>query len=245
MKSTSAHGEKLIQLRLWLRLCHKLQTQIILIPSSTLPSTQLSEEATSKSLCEAADLAAIEQPAVKLAYEALAWGTLVDTWDQSWKYIQQCNRENLGICIDTFNLAGRVYADPTSPDRRLPHAEQELEHSLDVLKKNLDVSKVFYVQLVNAEKMERPIVQGHAWYNKEQPARMTWSRNARLFAYEEGGYLPVRRIMEVLLKDCKYEGWVSMELFHRGLVDSSSSVPREYAERGMESWKRLKEDFGL
>lgn len=36
-----------------------------------------------------------------------------------------------------------------------------------------------------------------------------------------------------------------MELFNRGLVDSSSSVPREYAERGMESWKRLEEDFGL
>lgn len=244
-------------LRLWLPLCHKLQTQIILLPSSPLPPTQLSEEAISTTLCKAADLDATERPPVKLAYEALAWGTLVDKWDYFWKEVQQANRENLGICIDTFNLAGRVYADPTSPDRRLFPAdptsparrlfpdEQEIEYSLDVLKKDLDMSQAFYVQIVNAEDMERPIVQVHAWYKKEQPARVTWSRNARLFAYEEGVYFPVRRMMEVLIKDCKYEGWVSMELFNRDLVDSSSSVPREYAERGMESWKRLEEDFGL
>lgn len=232
-------------LRLWLPLCHKLQTQIILLPSDPLPPTQLSEEAISTTLCKAADLDATERPPVKLAYEALAWGALVDKWDYFLEYVQQANRENLGICIDTFNLAGRVYADPTSPARLLFTDEQEIEYSLDVLKKDLDMSQAFYVQVVNAEDMERPIVQVHAWYKKEQPARVTWSRNARLFAYEEGVYFPVRRIMEVLIKDCKYEGWVSMELFNIGLVDSSSSVPREYAERGMESWERLKEDFGL
>ena len=36
-----------------------------------------------------------------------------------------------------------------------------------------------------------------------------------------------------------YKGWISMELFNRSLVEEREEVPKEHAERAMESWRRL------
>ncbi|KAI5365330.1 Putative xylose isomerase-like, TIM barrel domain, xylose isomerase-like superfamily [Septoria linicola] len=247
VKSSSAHTSSITNLKLWLRLCRKLNTQMILIPSSTLPTSELDETTIVEHLRSAADLAASQSPPINLAYEALAWGTLVNTWEISYQHVQEANRPNLGICIDTFSLAGKIYGDPTSPDGKTKDGEEALASSLANLKSNLDITKVFYIQLVDAEKLESPLDSSHPWYKADQPARMTWSRNARLFAYEEdqGGYLPVRKVMEVLLKDQTFEGWVSMELFSRDLVEKRDGVPRQHAERGMRSWRRLREEFGL
>jgi hypothetical protein len=33
---------------------------------------------------------------------ALAWGTYINTWEDSWDVIKRANRPNIGICLDTF-----------------------------------------------------------------------------------------------------------------------------------------------
>lgn len=216
-----------------------------MIPSNTLQADQLDESKIVPALREAADLAAAADPPVQIAFEALAWGTLVNTWDQAYSYVLEANRENLGICIDTFNLGGKVYADPTSPDGLTSNAEQDLESSIRRLKETVDVRKIFYVQFVDGERLEKPLVEGHPWFKEDQPARMTWSRNARCFAFEKEGYLPVGKIMEVLVKDLGYDGWVSSEVFHRDLADEKREIPIEFARRGMESWRRLQKELGV
>ncbi|CAK1366101.1 3-dehydroshikimate dehydratase [Cercospora beticola] len=244
LKSAAEYQKRVSGFKLWLRLCRKLDTQTILIPSNTLQADELDDSKIVPALREAADLAGAADPPVQIAFEALAWATLVNTWDQAYSYVLEANRENLGICIDTFNLAGKVYADPASPDGLTSNADQDFEESIRRLKETVDVKKIFYVQFVDGERLDKPLVEGHPWYQENQPARMTWSRNARCFAFEKEGYLPVGKVMEVLVKDLGYDGWISSEVFHRDLADETREVPVEFAGRGMESWKRLQRELG-
>lgn len=68
---------------------------------------------------------------------------------------------------------------------------------------------------------------------------MTWSRNGRLFAFEDGGYLPVLDITKAFVHDLGYEGWVSLELFSRSMAECGERVPEERAKRGQVSWEKL------
>jgi 4-hydroxyphenylpyruvate dioxygenase len=116
-----------------------------------------------------------------------------------------------------------------------------LKKSMEKLKRTVDVKKVFYVQVVDAEKMRAPLIEGHAFHTEGQPARMSWSRNARLFAFEEGGYLPILEVLKAITEPegLGYQGWISMELFSRTMADPLPTCPNDHARRGMDSWKKL------
>ncbi|KAI7531022.1 xylose isomerase-like protein [Hortaea werneckii] len=196
-------------------------------------------------LREVADLGA--PYGVQFAYESLCWGTYCDVWERSWEIVQKVDRPNFGICFDTFNMAGRVYADPAAPSRRTPNAAADMAASLQRLVETVDVKKIKFLQVVDAEYLDEPLQPGHKYYDPAQPARMSWSRNCRLFYGEEdrGAYLPVKAILHALLVDLRFEGWVSAELFSRSLVQPDPSVPAEHARRAAESWKKIVMDFNL
>jgi 4-hydroxyphenylpyruvate dioxygenase len=44
---------------------------------------------------------------VKVAYEALAWGRHVSTYDVAWKLVKEVDHPNLGICLDSFHILSR------------------------------------------------------------------------------------------------------------------------------------------
>jgi 4-hydroxyphenylpyruvate dioxygenase len=44
---------------------------------------------------------------VKVAYEALAWGRYVSTYDHAWRLVEQVNHPNLGVCLDSFHILSR------------------------------------------------------------------------------------------------------------------------------------------
>jgi len=44
---------------------------------------------------------------VKLAYEALAWGRFVSTYDHSWRIVQAADHPALGLCLDSFHILSR------------------------------------------------------------------------------------------------------------------------------------------
>ncbi|PWY85892.1 xylose isomerase-like protein, partial [Aspergillus heteromorphus CBS 117.55] len=188
-----------------------------------------------------------EEPVVRFAFEALAWGTYIDTWDAMWEVVRRVDRPNFGVCLDTFNIAGRVWADPASGDGRTPDADMALAESLERLVRTVDVKKVFYVQVVDAEKMEQPLLPGHPFHVDGQPPRMSWSRNARTFLYEtdRGAYMPVVEVARVILKGLKYEGWVSMELFSRTMADPDPTVPRSHSQRAIRAWEQLAKELDL
>lgn len=247
IRDRQKHAQRIEEMKLWLELAKVLGTNLISIPSTCLSTDEMSGdmELIVSDLREVADLGAPE--GMQFAYESLAWGTYSDTWEQSWHIVQKVDRENFGICFDTFNMAGRMYADPASPSGRNPNAEADTQASLDRLVKTVDVRKIAYVQVVNAEYLREPLVEGHQYYDASQPARMSWSRNCRLFYGEEdrGAYLPVKAILKAILVDLGFQGWVSAEMFNKSLIEPGSHVPAEHAQRAAESWQKIVRDFGL
>ena len=244
LRDRDAHATRLDELRHWAALCQVLGDSLfILIPSSFLPETEISGD---RELI-ASDLAAAADAAfpVRIAYEALAWGTYVNTWEECWALVQAADRPNLGICLDTFNIAARVWADPTSVTGQLGvRADAELAASMHRLVNEVDPSKVLMVQLADGERVDPKEEFLHA------PGLCTllaWSRNARLFPCEEerGGYLPIREVADACLNGLGYSGWVSMEVFSRTLLSDASCVPTEHAARASRSWQRVLGMFSM
>ncbi|KAK7987175.1 3-dehydroshikimate dehydratase [Apiospora saccharicola] len=225
-------ARRLDQLRFWFRLAKALGTDMVQIPSSFLPASQCTGDRARivADLGRVADMGLAE--GIRFVFEALCFGTHTDTWEASWEIVQAVDRPNFGLCLDTFNIAGRVYADPasatgcggTSPTA----AHAALQESLARMRALVDVSKVFYVQVVDAERLASPLKPGHVFYDASQPARMSWSRNCRLFYGERdrGRTCP-------------------LELFHRRMADRDPGVPRELARRGAVSWGKLVADMRL
>jgi 4-hydroxyphenylpyruvate dioxygenase len=241
------HAAKIEILKVWFRIAKVLRTDIIQVPSNfqRVDSISGDRDLIVSDLVEMADMGAKEDPPVRFAYENIAWGTFIDTWETAWEVIERVNRPNFGYCLDTFHIAGRVWADPASPSGKTPNADADLSASLHRLAQTIDVGKIFYVQLADAEKMVPELSSAHPFHVDGQLPRMSWSRNARLFPYEvdRGAYMPVVEIVKVVLKELKFEGWISMELFSRSLAEADSSVPEAHATRGMKAWKRLIQDL--
>ncbi|KAL1907158.1 hypothetical protein Sste5344_007109 [Sporothrix stenoceras] len=247
--SRDARADRLAELRLWCRLAGIMRTDLILIPSSFLPASLTTGDLKFivQDLREAADIAAAAKPPVRLCYEGLAWGTHIDTWQASWDVVQQVDQPNFGLCLDTFNIAARVYADPMIHGGVQPDAEEQIAASMKELASSVDVERVFLVQIADGARLASPLLPGHPLYDPDLPARMAWSRKHRLF-YGEGdrsGYLPINQILNTVLGDLGYRGWLSFELFNRRASGTDASVPAEMARRGAESWAKLVEDYGL
>lgn len=241
------HARRIDEMRLWIDLAKVLDTRIISIPSTTLGADIMSGDLDLivADMREVADLGALA--GIVFAYESLCWGTYNDTWEQAWEIVKRVDRPNFGICLDTFNLAGRVYADPASLTGKTTDAASATTASIARMVAELDVSKIVYVQVVDAERLAAPLVAGHELYDPTQPARMSWSRSCRLFYGEEslGAYLPVTEILQAILVDLGFEGWVSAELFNRSLIDPSPLTPENHARRAAVSWRKVVADFNL
>ncbi|KAI4194316.1 MAG: hypothetical protein Q9203_004960 [Teloschistes exilis] len=249
IRDPTEHFSRIAQLKHRMQLAQILHTDLILIPSTFLSADLLFPdlEARFLDLREAADLGAQQDPIIRFAYEGLCWGTYVDTWDACWEVVKSVDRPNFGICLDTFNIAGRVYADPTDPSGKSPNAERDLKASIERLIRTVDVEKVFLVQVADAEKLSSPIIKGHEYYSPAQPARMSWSRNCRLFYGEEEkrAYLPVKDIAQAIFHGLGFRGWVINELFSRSVWNPDPATPAEHARRAAEAWNRLVKDCNL
>ncbi|KAH7139103.1 3-dehydroshikimate dehydratase [Dendryphion nanum] len=245
------HAERISEMHLWISLAKILETDIIQVPSSFLSEDETSPDFDfiASDLRELADLGLQQTPIIRFAYESLCWGTHVNKWEQCWDIVQRVDRPNFGICLDTFNILGRIYADPTSSSRLTGNAEQEVKESIRRLVRDIKPykEKIFFIQIVDAERLEEPLLPGHAFYKPEQPARMSWSRNCRLFYGEKdhGAYLPVKDVANAIIKEIGYEGWVSMELFNRAMERTDNAVVEELASRAGASWERLVVDLKM
>jgi 4-hydroxyphenylpyruvate dioxygenase len=249
------HAQMIEKLQTWLKIAKLLGTDVIQIPTQFRRDEGVTgdSEVIVRDMVEVADLGLKENPPIKFAYENLAWGTFIDRWERLWDVVRRVDRWNFGMCLDTFHLVGRVWADPGAKDgTNGRNSDRDLKKSLSALVETVDVQKVWYIQVAGAERLSSPLVEGHDWYVEGQPARMSWSRNARLFYGEEdrGQYLPIDKAARALLDPVDkgglgFEGWVSMELFSRTMNDESKTVPDEHARRGGESWKKLSRDLSL
>jgi 4-hydroxyphenylpyruvate dioxygenase len=76
---------------------------------------------------------------LRLAYEALAWGRHVDTWDHSWRIVAEADHPALGLCVDSFHILSRG-DDPTG----LADVPGE---------------RIFFLQLADAPELDMDVLQ--------------------------------------------------------------------------------------
>lgn len=243
---TSADERKKVvqNLRFWFRIAKILGTDIIQIPTNFQEHGTTGDlDRITADLVEFARLAAKETPVIRIAYEGVSWGKHIDTWEGTWEIVKRVNMPNLGLCLDTFHIASRVWADPTSATGRNPRGDQALAATLAKMARELDVDKIFYIQVGDAEMLDSPLTPGNPVYVPGQPERMTWSRNARLFPFEtdKGAYLPITIILDVIINVLGYRGWASLESFSAELFVEDESLPERYAERGQRAWDILQQ----
>ncbi|KAH8728527.1 3-dehydroshikimate dehydratase [Phaeosphaeriaceae sp. PMI808] len=251
LKDRKRHDERIEEIRLWMDLAHVLGTDIIQVPSSFLSREEVSSDTDLmvSDLRKLADLGLQQTPIIRFAYESLCWGTYVDKWELCWDIVQRVSRPNFGICLDSFNILGRIYADPKAENGCVMDAEKEVQGSIRRLVERIGPhkEKIFFIQIVDAERLDQPLLPGHAFYKVEQPARMSWSRNCRLFYGEKdhGAYLPVKDVAHAILNEIGFDGWVSMELFNRAMERKDNGVVEELASRAAMSWDRMRRDLQL
>lgn len=243
------HSKLLEKAKVWFRIVSLLGTDMIQISANFLPADQLTDDidVISGDLRELADLGLQAQLPVRFSYEALCFSTHINTWEKAWDVVKRVDRPNFGLVLDSFNLAGGVWADPVSPTGRKPNADEDLRESLERLVREIDVKKVFYLQVIDAERLDRPLTPSHPYHVDGQPPRMSWSRNARAFPYEveRGAYLPTEAVVRAFTKGLGYEGWISLELFSRTVFEKGEHVPEEHAIRAEKSWKTLESRLKL
>lgn len=243
------HDRLISKVLIWFQIAKRLRTDTIQIPANFLPADQLTDDLDiiAADLRELADLGVKEDPPIRFAYEALCWSTHIDTWEKSLVVTNMVSRPNFGLCLDTFNIAGRVWGDPASPTGKTPNADADLKASLERLVRDMPLDKIFYIQVVDAERMDSPLVEGHPFHVDGNPPRMNWSRNARAYMYEtdRSAYLPVEDVARTIIEGLGYKGWVSMELFSRTMSEPGDDVPATHAQRGMAAWKKFVKRLNL
>lgn len=131
LRDRQRHAERVEEMKLWIDLAKILGTDLIGIPSTFLPNEEVSGdvELITQDLQEVADLGAPE--GIQFAYEALSWGTHVDTWEASWEIVKRVDRPNFGLCLDTYNMVrscDRVLHVHSLTDHPRPEEYTPIQH---------------------------------------------------------------------------------------------------------------------
>ena len=119
------HAYKVDVAKAMLEMCRALGSNVLLACSSTSAHATGEPDALKKDLQKLAMLAVPLN--IRVAFEALSWGRYLNEFPQAWDLVQEADRANLGVCLDSYHiLANRT----------------ELERLQDI-----DPNKVFLVQL--------------------------------------------------------------------------------------------------
>ena len=168
--------------------------------------------------------------------------THAPTWSAVWEIVKLANRDNIGLCLDTFQTAGGEWADPTTRSGKLESlSEEELETSykasLEELAKTIPKEKIYILQLSDAYKPPTPLDSGPDESGTRPRGR--WSHDFRPMPFD-GGYLPIAPMTKAVL-DTGFRGWFSMEIFDGG-KDGKGKVVDDlgaFARKAMESHRQL------
>ena len=119
------HAYKVDVAKSMLQMCRALSSNVLLACSSASAHATGDREVLVRDLRKLALLALPLN--IRVAYEALSWGRHVNLLSQAWDIVQEADRSNLGLCVDSYHvLAHRAAAG-----------------ALD----EVDAGKVFLVQL--------------------------------------------------------------------------------------------------
>ncbi|MFE9923399.1 bifunctional sugar phosphate isomerase/epimerase/4-hydroxyphenylpyruvate dioxygenase family protein [Streptomyces sp. NPDC005774] len=86
-------------------LMRELGADTVLVCSSVDPEAVDDDALAAAHLHELADLA--QDFGIRVAYEALAWGRHVSTYDHAWRIVEAAGHPTLGTCLDSFHILSR------------------------------------------------------------------------------------------------------------------------------------------
>jgi 4-hydroxyphenylpyruvate dioxygenase len=86
-------------------LMRRLGTDTVLVCSSVSPLAEDDDALAAAQLSQLADLA--QEFGIRVAYEALAWGRHVSTYDHAWRIVEAADHPALGTCLDSFHILSR------------------------------------------------------------------------------------------------------------------------------------------
>jgi sugar phosphate isomerase/epimerase len=95
------HANKVDVAKAMLEICHALGSRVLLACSSVSAHAAGDAEVLTRDLQKLAMLAV--PYGIRIAYEALSWGRYVNQLDRAWDIVQQADRANLGLCIDSYH----------------------------------------------------------------------------------------------------------------------------------------------
>ena len=119
------HAYKVDIAKAMLQMCHALGSRVLLACSSTSPHSSQDVSLLGKDLQKLAMLAVPLN--IRIAYEALSWGRNVNEFPLAWEIVQEADRANLGLALDSYH----IFATGTGLERL----------------QEIDPRKVFLVQL--------------------------------------------------------------------------------------------------
>ena len=109
-------ARNLERLRASAELMNELGAELLLLCSNVGTASDPRPETAVSQLRQAADVAA--EFGIRIAYEALAWGTYVDDYRVAWDLVHQVDHEALGICLDSFHILSKN--QPLEPISEIP-----------------------------------------------------------------------------------------------------------------------------
>ncbi|MHA6622218.1 bifunctional sugar phosphate isomerase/epimerase/4-hydroxyphenylpyruvate dioxygenase family protein [Pseudonocardia sp. DLS-67] len=115
----------------------RLGTSTVLVCSSVAADAVADPGRLAEQLAAAAEPAA--RRGLRIAYEALAWGRHVSTWEGSWEAVRRAGHPALGLCLDSFHVLSRG-GDPAGFA-------------------GIDPDKIFFLQLADAPHLHMDVLQ--------------------------------------------------------------------------------------
>ncbi|MGV9347683.1 bifunctional sugar phosphate isomerase/epimerase/4-hydroxyphenylpyruvate dioxygenase family protein [Streptomyces spiralis] len=118
-------------------LMRRLGADTVLVCSSVSPSALDDDALAAEQLSRLADLA--QDFGIRVAYEALAWGRHVSTYDHAWHIVETAGHPALGTCLDSFHILSRG-SDPKGIE-------------------DIPGEKIFFLQLADAPRLAMDVLQ--------------------------------------------------------------------------------------
>ncbi|MEU9689803.1 bifunctional sugar phosphate isomerase/epimerase/4-hydroxyphenylpyruvate dioxygenase family protein [Amycolatopsis japonica] len=114
----------------------ELGADTVLVCSSVSPDAVDDDDLAAAQLRELAGLAG--ERGIRVAYEALAWGRFVNTYEHAWRIVRRADHPALGVCLDSFHILSRR-SDPRAI-RTIPG------------------EKIFFLQLADAPLLDMDVL---------------------------------------------------------------------------------------
>ncbi|MFF5516037.1 bifunctional sugar phosphate isomerase/epimerase/4-hydroxyphenylpyruvate dioxygenase family protein [Streptomyces coeruleorubidus] len=123
-------------------LMRRLGADTVLVCSSVSPHAVDDDALAAEQLSRLAGLA--QEFGIRVAYEALAWGRHVSTYDHAWRIVESAGHPALGTCLDSFHILSRG-SDPKGIE-------------------DIPGEKIFFLQLADAPLLAMDVLQWSRHY---------------------------------------------------------------------------------